>query len=58
MTILVGYRGTSLVKNGTPLGPYRRPVPRALGGSQGDGRIVVGEVHLNWSTRGRFDLNR
>jgi len=27
------YRGTSLVRKRTPLGPYRRPVPRALGES-------------------------
>ena len=24
------YRGTSLTRNRTPLGPYRRPVPRDL----------------------------
>jgi len=27
------YRGTSLTKKRTPLGPYRRPMPRVLGGS-------------------------
>ena len=27
------YRGTSLTRKRTPLGPYRRPVPRVLGGS-------------------------
>jgi len=27
------YRGTSLTRKGTPLGPYRRPKPRVLGGS-------------------------
>ena len=26
------YRGTSLMTKRTPLGPYRRPVPRVLGG--------------------------
>ena len=26
------YRGTSLIRNRTPLGPYRRLVPRILGG--------------------------
>jgi hypothetical protein len=26
-------RGTSLIRNRPPLGPYRRPVPRVLGGS-------------------------
>ena len=25
------YRGTSLIRKCTPLGPYRRPVPRVLG---------------------------
>ena len=29
----VAYRGTSLTKKRTPLGPYRRPMPRVLGGS-------------------------
>ena len=27
------YRDTSLIRNHPPLGPYRRPVPRVLGGS-------------------------
>ena len=27
------YRGTSLIVKRTPLGPYRRPMPRVLGGS-------------------------
>ena len=30
----------------TPLGPYRRPMPRVLGGSQGGGRFLMGEVPL------------
>ena len=30
-------RGTSLIRKRTPLGPYRRPVPGVLGGSQGGG---------------------
>ena len=34
LNVDVQYRGTSLVKKTTPLGPYRRPTPRALGGSQ------------------------
>ena len=29
----VQYRGTSLTRKHRPLGPYRRPVPRVLGGS-------------------------
>ena len=26
------YRGKSLIRNRTPLGPYRRPMPKVLGG--------------------------
>ena len=33
-------QGTSHI----PLGPYRRPVPRVLGGSWGGGRFLMGEV--------------
>ena len=29
----VVYRGTSLTRKRTPLAPYRRPMPRVLGGS-------------------------
>ena len=32
-----GGRGTSLMRNHPPLGPYRRPMPRVLGGSWGVG---------------------
>ena len=28
-----GYRGTSLISKRLPVGPYRRPMPRVLGGS-------------------------
>ena len=28
---LEAYRGTSLVRNRLPLGPYSRPIPRGLG---------------------------
>ena len=31
----------------TPLGPYRRPMPRVVGGSQGDVRFLMGEVPLH-----------
>jgi len=34
------YRGTSLIRKRTPLGPYRRPMPRVLGGCQGGGDQV------------------
>ena len=30
---VLGYRGTSLMRNTPLLGPYRRPMPRVLGGS-------------------------
>ena len=29
---LLPYRGTPLIRKPTPLGPYRRPMPRVLGG--------------------------
>ena len=31
------YRGTSLIRKRLPLAPYRRPMPRNLGGSRGVG---------------------
>ena len=40
------YRGTSLIRNSLPLGPYRRPVPRVLGGAWGGGRFLVSEAPL------------
>ena len=40
------YRGTPLIRNYPPLGPYRRPVPGVLGGSWGGGRLIVGEETL------------
>ena len=43
------YRGTSLTKNATPLGPYRRSMPRVLGWSEGGARFTwnmeFGEHH-------------
>ena len=45
-----GYRGTSLTRKRTLLvGPYRRSMPRVLGGSKGGGRFLIGEVALNSS---------
>jgi hypothetical protein len=32
-----GRRGTSLIRKRTPLGPFRRPMPRVLWGSSGGG---------------------
>ena len=43
---LCRYRGTSPIRKRTPLGPYRRPMPRILGGSEGGGRFLMGEVPL------------
>jgi len=40
------YRGTSLIRKRTPLGPYCRPMPRVLGGSYGGGRFRMREVPL------------
>ena len=40
------YRGTSLTRKRTPLGPYRRPMPRVLGGSYEGGRFFRGVVPL------------
>ena len=44
-----GYRGASLTRKRAPLGPYRRPMPRILRGSQGDGCFILGEVPLQSS---------
>ena len=43
---LIIYRGTSLIRKRTPLGPYLRPMPRVLGGSYWGGRFLMGEVPL------------
>ena len=40
------YRGTSLMRKCTSLGPYLRPTPRVLGGFLGGGCFVMGEVAL------------
>jgi len=40
------YRGTSLSRKRTPLGPYRRPMPRVLGGFWGGECFLMGEVPL------------
>ena len=43
-------RGTSPTRKHPPLGSYRRPMPRALGGSLGGGRFLMGEVPLKWAS--------
>ena len=40
------YRGNSLIRNRHPVGPYRRPMPRVLGGSYGGGRFLVDKMPL------------
>ena len=40
------YRGTSLIKNSAPLGPYSSPMPRPLWRSWGGGRFLMSEVPL------------
>ena len=41
-----GYRGTSLIRNCAPLGPYSRNMPRALWWSWGGGLFLISEVPL------------
>jgi len=43
---LRAYRGTSLIRERTLLGPYSRPMPMALWGSLGGGLLLMGEVPL------------
>ena len=38
------YRGTSLLRNCLPLGPYSNPMPRVLWWSQGGGGVLMSEV--------------
>ena len=40
------YRGTSLTKKRTPLGPYSRPMPRVPGWSWAGGCFLMSEVPL------------
>ena len=47
------YRSTSFITQRNPLGPYRRPMPRVLGGSKGGGRFVMGEVPQRAYLRGQ-----
>ena len=47
VSLLQPYRGASLTRKRTPLGPYRRPMPRVLGESQGGALpSVMRKVHL------------
>ena len=40
------YRGTSLIRNRAPLGPYTRTMPRVLWWSWGGGLFLMSEVLL------------
>ena len=42
----IRYRGTSLIRNCAPLGPYSRTMPRVLGGSLGGGRFLMSQIPL------------
>ena len=44
--LLNGYRGTSLIRNRPPLGPYSRSMPRVLQWSYGVGQFLMREVPL------------
>ena len=44
------YRGTSLIRNSLPLGPFSRTLPRALWWSWGGGRFLMSEVPLYMGT--------
>ena len=45
-TVLSWYMGTSLIRKRIFLKLYRRPMPRAIGGSHRGWRFLVGEVPL------------
>ena len=52
---LVPYKGTSLIRNSAPLGPYRRNMPRALWWSCGGGGVfLTSEVPLHPHTSNRL----
>ena len=40
------YRGTSLIRNSTPLGPYSRPISRALWWSERGELIFISKLLL------------
>ena len=43
------YRGTSLIRNHAPLGPYSRSMPRAPGWHYGGMLFIISEVPLYWT---------
>ena len=52
------YRVTPLTRKRNPLGSYRRPMPRVLGGSLGGGRQHRGEVPLYCASSPRTTSNQ
>ena len=46
LATLPTYRGTSLIRNCTPLGPFIRTMPRALCWFYGGSRFLMSEVPL------------
>jgi len=44
------YRGTFLIRKRHPIGPYSRPVPRALWWSWGGGPFLMSEVPLYYTS--------
>ena len=43
---LARYRGTSLMRNNRPAGPYSSPMPRTYGGSEEGWVFLMSEVPL------------
>ena len=54
----VSYRGTSLIRNCLPLGPYSRAMPRALWWFLGGGAFLMSEVPLYWRTMSSTAVER
>ena len=50
------YRGTSLIRNSAPLGPYSRSMPRAPWWSYGGGLFLMSVVPLHHDTDSVLDL--
>ena len=46
ITHILNYRGFPPTRKRNPPRPYRRPMPRVLGWSRGEGRVLISEVPL------------
>ena len=52
----IWYRGTSLIRNSAPLGPYSGTMPRALWWPWGGGLFLMSEVPLyRYNSLGDYD---